>query len=129
MQDQELTQKIIGCAFKVHNTLGAGFLEKVYENALTIELGKHGLRVVQQAPIQVCYEGHIVGDFCADLWVADRVIVEIKAVQNLHIRHEVQLVNYLAATGVDIGLLLNFGDSVQVKRKFRTYKKRQDEQG
>ena len=127
MQDQELTKTIIGCAFKVHNTLGAGFLEKVYENALSHELRKRGLHVVQQAPIQVTYDGIIVGDFYADLWVNGRVIVELKAVQTLHKRHEVQLGNYLTATGVDTGLLLNFGPSVEIKRKFRQYKKtRQD---
>ena len=126
MQDEALTETIIGCAYKVHNALGAGFLEKVYENALAHELRKQGLAVIQQAPIQVHYDGAIVGDYYADLWVAGRVIVELKAVQALHKRHEVQLVNYLTATGVDTGLLLNFGKSVQVKRKFRTYKKRQD---
>ncbi len=127
MQDQNLTKTIIGCAFKVHNTLGSGFLEKVYENALAHELRKRGLRVAQQAPIQVTYDGVLVGDFYADLWVNERVIVELKAVQTLHKRHEVQLVNYLTATGVDTGLLLNFGSSVEVKRKFRQYKKtRQD---
>jgi GxxExxY protein len=126
MQDQELTKTIIGCAFKVHNALGPGFLEKVYENALAHELRKRGLRVAQQAPIEVTYDGVLVGDFYADLWVDARVIVELKAVQALHKRHEVQLVNYLTATGVDTGLLLNFGSSVEVKRKFRQYKKRQD---
>ncbi len=119
MQDEDLTKTIIGCAFKVHNALGTGFLEKVYENALAHELRKQGLAVIQQAPIQVNYDGVIVGDFCADLWVAERIIVELKAVETLHPRHEVQLVNYLTATGIDTGLLLNFGKSVEVKRKFR----------
>ena len=122
MQDQALTQTIIGCAYQVHNTLGAGFLEKVYENALSIELAEAGLRVQQQAPIKVNYRGNTVGEYYADLWVEDRIIIEIKAVENLHKRHEVQLVNYLTATGVDVGLLLNFGKSVQVKRKHREYK-------
>ncbi len=126
MQDEALTKTIIGCAYTVHNTLGAGFLEKVYENALAHELRKQGLAVIQQAPIQVRYDGVVVGDYYADLWVAERVIVELKAVQTLHKRHEVQLVNYLTATSVDTGLLLNFGTSVQVKRKFRVYKRRQD---
>jgi len=124
-----LTKKIIGCAFKVHNALGCGFLEKVYENALRIELLKEGLEVKQQEPIKVYYEGQVVGDYYADLWVEDRVIVELKAVQTLSKAHEVQLVNYLTATGVDIGLLLNFGSSVQVKRKFRQYKPGQDRLG
>ncbi len=121
MKDQLLTKTIIGCAFKVHNTLGAGFLEKVYENALRIELTRQGVRVEQQKPIQVYYEAEVVGDFIADLWVEDRVIVEIKAVQKIVKAYEVQLVNYLTATGIDIGLLINFGSSVQVKRKYRTY--------
>jgi GxxExxY protein len=122
MTDDNLTQKIIGCAYKVHNTLGPGFLEKVYENALRIELQKLGLAVKQQEPIDVEYDGQVVGEYYADLWVDDRVIVELKAVQTIAKQHEVQLVNYLTATKVDLGLLLNFGPSVQVKRKFRQYK-------
>ena len=122
MQDEALTQIIIGCAFKVHNTLGPGFLEQVYENAMCIELANQELHAKQQAPITVTYDGQIVGEYFADLWVEDCVIVELKAVQKLTKQHEVQLVNYLTATGVDTGLLLNFGDSVQVKRKFRKYK-------
>jgi len=122
MKDDALTQKIIGCAYKVHNTLGPGFLEKVYENALRIELEKLGLRVRQQEPLSVAYEGHVVGEYYADLWVDERVVIELKAAQTLVKQHEVQLVNYLAATGVESGLLLNFGPSVEVKRKFREYK-------
>ena len=122
MEDQALTETIIGCAFKVHNTLCHGFLEKVYENALRIELTKQGLEVKQQEPIRVHYDGQVVGEFYADLSVEDRVIVELKAVRSLDEAHEVQLVNYLTATGVNTGLLLNFGPSVQVKRKFRQYK-------
>lgn len=122
MQDEELTRTIIGCAYKVHNTLGAGFLEKVYENALSLELQKHELRVQQQRPITVYYEGQVVGEYCADLCVEDRVIVELKAGVALNKAHEMQLVNYLTATGIDIGLLLNFGESVEVKRKYREYK-------
>jgi GxxExxY protein len=122
MKDESLTETIIGCAFQVHNALGAGFLEKVYENAMQIELTKHGLNVRQQAPILVHYDGQVVGEFYADLWVEDCVIVELKAIRSLDKAHEVQLVNYLTATGIDTGLLLNFGPSVQVKRKFRQYK-------
>jgi GxxExxY protein len=122
VKDEELTKAIIGCAFNVHNTLGAGFLEQVYENALRIELAKQGLQVKQQAPIEVYYDGQVVGCYYADLWVEDRVIVELKAVRQLSKAHEVQLVNYLTATGADTGLLLNFGPSVQIKRKFREYK-------
>jgi GxxExxY protein len=122
MENARLTETIIGCAFKVHNTLGYGFLEKVYENARRIELVKQGLKVRQQEPILVHYDGQVVGEFYADLWVEDRVIVELKAVRSLSKAHEVQLVNYLTATGIDTGLLINFGPSVQVKRKFRQYK-------
>lgn len=122
MTDDDLTQQIIGCAYKVHNTLGPGFLEKVYENALRIELEKLGRRVKQQEPIDVEYEGQVVGEYYADLWIDERVVVELKAAQALAKHHEVQLVNYLTATRVDHGLLLNFGSSVQVKRKFRQYK-------
>ncbi|MCD6345012.1 MAG: GxxExxY protein [Anaerolineae bacterium] len=122
MKDDSLTKTIIGCAFEVHNVLGAGFLEKVYENALRIELLKQSLKVKQQEPIQVYYEGQVVGSYYADLWIEDRVIIELKAVRSLSKAHEVQLVNYLTATGIDTGLLLNFGSSVQVKRKFREYK-------
>ncbi len=129
MKDEALTQRIIGCAFKVHNTLGAGFLEQVYENALRIELTKQGLHVKQQAPIEVFYEGQMVGNYFADLWVEGRVIVELKAVRALSKAHEVQLVNYLTATGVDTGLLLNFGPSVEIKRKFREYEPESKERG
>jgi GxxExxY protein len=122
MKDHDLTQKIIGCAYTVHNSLGPGFLEKVYENALRIELEKLGLEVKQQEPIKVAYDGQVVGEYYADLWVDGRVMIELKAAQTLVKQHEVQLVNYLAATGIDCGLLLNFGPSVQVKRKFREYK-------
>ncbi|MFN2510419.1 MAG: GxxExxY protein [Pyrinomonadaceae bacterium] len=122
MKDDDFTQKIIGCAYKVHNALGSGFLEKVYENALRIELEKLGLNIKQQEPINVTYEGQVVGEYYADLWVNGRVVIELKAIQTLTQRHEVQLVNYLTATGIDNGLLLNFGPSVQVKRKFREYK-------
>ena len=122
MTNDDLTKMIIGCAYKVHNTLGSGFLEKVYENALRIELEKLGRKVKQQEPINVSYEGQVVGEYYADLWVDDSVVIELKAVQTLIKRHEVQLVNYLAATNIDNGLLLNFGSSVEVKRKFREYR-------
>lgn len=122
MTDDELTEKIIGCAYVVHNKLGPGFLEKVYENALRIELEKAGFRVKQQGPISVIYDGQVVGEYYADLWVEERIVVELKAALALVKEHEVQLVNYLTATKVDLGLLLNFGSSVQVKRKFREYK-------
>ena len=129
MQIDELTEKAIGCAYRVHNELGAGFLEKVYENALRLELAEAEITAKQQHPIPVTYHGRLVGDFCADLMIEDRLIIELKAVQKLAKEHEVQLVNYLTATGIDDGLLVNFGPSVEVKRKFRKYKANgQDEQ-
>lgn len=121
MRDSDLTFKIIGCAHKVHNALGAGYLEKVYENALRIELHKAGLAVEQQEPVNVYYDGQIVGEYFIDLLVERRVVVEIKAVSKLAPQHEVQLVNYLTATGMTIGLLLNFGASVECKRKYRRF--------
>jgi len=125
----ELTEKVIGCSYRVHNELGGGFLEKVYENALRIELIEAGLTVGQQHPIPVMYHGEMVGDFYADLMIEDKLIVELKAVQTMAKEHEVQLVNYLTATGIDNGLLINFGSSVAIKRKFREYKSsRQDAQ-
>jgi len=123
MEINELTELIIGCAYRVHKELGAGFLEKVYENALKIELDASGLDVNQQYPISVNYHGQVIGDFYADLIIEGIVIIELKAVQKLAKEHEVQLVNYLAATGIDNGLLINFGSSVEVKRKFRKYLK------
>lgn len=118
----DLTEKIIGCAYKVHNVLGFGFLEKVYENALRIELENSGVNVFQQKPVKVYYEGEVIGEFVTDLWVEDCLIVELKSVRTLTKAHEVQLVNYLTATNIESGLLINFGNSVQVKRKFRDYK-------
>lgn len=126
MSIDALTEKVIGCAYVVHNTLGAGLLEKVYENALRLELTAAGYRVNQQCPIPVRYRGEVVGDFYADLMIEDRLIVELKAVQSIAREHEVQLVNYLAATGMDHGLLINFGMSVNVKRKFREYLERRN---
>ena len=122
MTDDELTRAIIGCAYKVHNALGPGFLEKVYENAMRIELEKLGMAVKQQQPVNVICDGHFVGQYYADLWVNERVVIELKAVRAIAKEHEVQLVNYLTATQLDVGLLLNFGSSVEVKRKFREFK-------
>ncbi len=122
MEDEELTKKVIGCAFKVHNSLGSGFLEKVYENALRIELSGAGLRVEQQIPNQVYYQGEVIGDFVSDLLVEKRLVVELKAIEKLTKLHEAQLVNYLTATGLDIGLLINFSKSVQIKRKYKNFK-------
>ena len=122
MTDDELTEKIIACAFKVHKALGPGFSEKVYENSMRVALTHERIKVKRQVAIQVYFEGEVVGEFVPDLWVEDRVLVELKAVLSLQKEHEVQLVNYLTATQVDTGLLINFGPSVEIKRKFRTYK-------
>jgi GxxExxY protein len=112
-----ITEKIIGCAYAVSNTLGAGFLEKVYENALAHELRKAGLKVFQQQAIQVLYDGVVVGDYIADLLVEDCVVVELKAVKALDEIHQAQCLNYLKATGFHLCLLLNFGSrKVEVKR-------------
>jgi GxxExxY protein len=124
MEINSLTHAIIGCAFKVHNVLGPGFLEKVYENALKIELDKLHIEAQQQKELSVWYEGTPVGIYYPDLWIDEQLIIEIKAVQNLIKEHGVKLLHYLAATGIDNGLLINFGSSVQVKRKFREYKPR-----
>ncbi len=125
MEHSDLTDTIIGCAMKVHNTLGTGFLESVYQNALVYELRKAGLSVECEARIQVRYEDIMVGDFFADLLVEHKVLIENKAVQSIAVAHEVQLVNYLTATGIEVGLLLNFGSQrLEFKRKHRTYCRR-----
>jgi len=120
----DLTHTIIGCAFKVHNVLGFGFLEKVYENSLRIELEKLGLTVCQQEELSVWYENQVVGKCVPDLWLPEKLIIEVKSVRNLLKEHELTLVHYLAATRINDGLLINFGSSVQVKRKFREYKEK-----
>ena len=122
MEINDLTHLVIGCAYKVHNVLRFGFLEKCYENALVIELKKHGLNPMQQTELDVWYEDQIVGHYVPDLWLPEKLIIEVKSVQNLAKEHEVKLVHYLAATNINDGLLINFGQSVQVKRKLRQYK-------
>jgi GxxExxY protein len=119
----DLCGEIIGAAMKVHSTLGAGFLESVYQNALIWELRKNGFKAEAERPISVHYDGQMVGAFTADVLVNDSLIVELKAIQLLAKAHEVQLVNYLAATGIDEGLLLNFGaERLEFKKKFRVRK-------
>jgi GxxExxY protein len=113
----ELTGQIIKAAQNVHNILGYGFLEKVYHNALLTELKNMGLRAESEKQITVQYAGELVGEYFADIVVDDKVILEIKALQEINPVHETQLVNYLKATNIDVGLLLNFGPSLQVKRK------------
>jgi GxxExxY protein len=112
-----LTEKIIRIFYKVYNTLGYGFLEKVYENAMMIELKREDIPAFSQYAIKVFYEDKIVGEYFADILVDDKVIVEIKAARNLAIENEAQLLNYLKATDKEVGLLLNFGPKPEVKRK------------
>lgn len=108
MENDSLTQKIIGVCFAVHNELGAGFIEKVYENALRIALEQEGLIVRQQKPIIVHFRGQVVGEYLADLIVNDCVLIELKAVKRLSPEHQSQLINYLKATDIETGLLINF---------------------
>jgi GxxExxY protein len=113
----DLTERIIGCAYTVSNTLGCGFLEKVYENALAHELRKAGMEVRQQEPVKVRYDGVVVGDYVADLIVEGRVLIELKAVDTLDKVHQAQCLNYLKATGLRVCLLLNFArPRLEIKR-------------
>lgn len=120
MQYKELTENIIACAYKVYNKMGFGFLESVYEKCMLIELKKSALKTESQKPIIVKYENEVVGEFKADIIVEDTVILELKLVKQIVQAHEVQLVNYLVATGKPVGLILNFGEQkVEVKRKVK----------
>ncbi|MFZ5805643.1 MAG: GxxExxY protein [Verrucomicrobiota bacterium] len=119
-QDYDLAGKIIGCAMRVHSALGPGFLESVYQNALAFELKQSGLTVELEKKIPVYYREQCVGDFIADMFINDCLIVENKAVQSLVKAHEAQLVHYLTSTGIDEGVLLNFGaERLEYKKKFR----------
>ncbi len=113
----DLTEKIIGCAYDVYNQMGFGFLEKVYENAMMIKLKEKGLSAFQQSPVNVYFEEKIVGEYFADVIVDKKVIVELKAISKLSKSHEVQLVNYLKATGIKVGLLINFGEKIKIIRR------------
>ena len=116
-EDDQLTSRIIGCAYRMANELGPGFLEKVYENALAHELRKAGLNVVQQHGIVVHYDGVKVGDYVADLLVNNRILIELKACRDLDDIHLAQCLNYLKATGLKVCLLMNFGTSkIQIRR-------------
>ena len=117
MKHEEVTEEIIRAFYKVYNTLGYGFLEKVYQNAMVIELRQRGVAVEPQARIEVHYEGTVVGEYFADLLVAGCVVVELKAVEHLIAEHHAQLLNYLKSSGMEVGLLLNFGPKPEVKRK------------
>jgi GxxExxY protein len=114
---QNLTDSILNAFFKVYNVLGFGFLEKVYENALFIELTKRGFKVVKQRPIKVYYDGEQVGEYFADLIVDDLIIIELKAAEGIIEEHKHQVLNYLKATDKEVGLLLNFGKKPELKRK------------
>lgn len=119
--DEALTETVIGAAFRVSNELGVGFLERVYENALAIELRDTGLSVSQQLPVKVSYRGVVVGDYVIDLLVEGRLVIELKHAKSLSDDHLAQSLNYLKATGYELALLINFGTPrVQVKRVIRS---------
>jgi len=123
MELRELTGTIIGSAYTVHGGLGIGFVEPVYQRALAFELEDAGLDVRREVRLEVQFRGRVVGEYVADLVVEGQVIIETKAVSVLLPAHEAQLVNYLTATGIEDGLLLNFGSPrLQVRRKYRTYR-------
>ena len=123
MEYKDVTETIIGCAYRVYNKMGFGFLESVYEKWLLIELRKAGLDPESQKSITVYYDDEIVGEFVADIMVNDMIILELKSVRRVIKAHEVQLVNYLVATGKPVGLILNFGErKVEVKRKIKDLK-------
>lgn len=114
---EDITSQIIKAFYKVNNTLGFGFWEKVYENAMKLELINLGMKVEQQKNIRVYYEGKEIGDYYADLLVNDCVIVELKVADSLCEEHEAQLINYLKATKIEVGLLMNFGKKAEFRRK------------
>ena len=114
---RELTEKIIKIFYRVYNKLGYGFLEKVYENAMMIELSREGIPAVSQSAISVFYDGEIIGEYYADILVDSKIIAEIKAARSLAKENEAQLLNYLKATDIEVGLLLNFGPKPEIKRK------------
>ena len=116
----ELTDKIIAAFYKVYSKLGYGFLEKVYENAMAEEMKANGIAFKQQAPIKVHYGNAVVGEYFADFLVEERVIIELKCAESVAIEHEHQLINYVKATGLEVGLLLNFGAKPQIRRKIFT---------
>ena len=119
-----LIKKIIQCIYNVRGVLPSGFLEKIYKNALYIELKEQGMPVETEVPINVVYKNYIVGSYKADMIVNKNIIIELKATQHLTLDNEVQLVNYLTALNIENGLLVNFGsDKIEIKRKYKTYRK------
>jgi GxxExxY protein len=126
MMRDEVTEGVIGAFYEVYNVLGYGFLEKVYEMALALEFSRRGLKFSRQVPIEVCYKGDIVGNYVADFLVEGEVIVEVKAIRELSVCDESQLLNYLRCTGKSVGLLLNFGKKAEVNRKVFETARRDD---
>ncbi|MCT4623853.1 MAG: GxxExxY protein [Schleiferiaceae bacterium] len=120
MLHAELSNKIIKSFYKVYNHLGYGFLEKVYENALCLELQKSGLKFEKQKQIKVFYDGYQIGEYFADILVEGKIIIELKATESISKEHECQLINYLKATKIELGLLFNFGKEPQFRRKIFT---------
>jgi len=121
-QIDTITGKIIACAYTVSNTLGSGFLEKVYENAMIIELRENELTVEAQKPLDVKYKGHLIGEYYADLVVEEKIIIELKAAKQIENSHKAQLINYLNACNIRYGLILNFGNpKVEIKRLVNGY--------
>lgn len=117
LEHKDITEAIIGSAFNVHKTLGYGFLEKVYQKAMQVELKSRGMNTITEHPIKVFYNGFVVGDYYADLFVNDNVIVELKVAEKYNPKNEAQLLNELKATGISVGLLINFGrEKVEFKR-------------
>ena len=127
LKHQQLTEQVIKAFFKVYNTLGYGFSETVYQNALAIELRKRGFAVAPQAPIEVYYEGELVGEYFADLLVNGLVILELKAVGSLAAEHGTQLINYLKASRLEVGLVMNFGPKPEFQRRVFDHKTGTDE--
>jgi len=120
VEDDPLTAKVIGIAIEIHKQLGTGFLESIYHRALEIDLAEAGISFISEAPLAVNYKNHILGTFAADLIIESKLLVELKALENLPFSSEVQVVNYLKASTIDVGLILNFGTApLQIKRKYR----------
>ena len=124
MIDEELTGRIIKIFYKVYNTLGYGFIESVYHNAMILELVRNGIKVETEMPIAVHYEDKLVGTFSADLLVERKIILELKSTEGLNIAHEAQLTNYLRATEIELGFLFNFGRQAEFKRKYFSNEKK-----
>ena len=124
MELESLIKKVIQCVYNVRLQLSSGFLETVYQKALLIELSKQNIQAEAEVPVDVYYDDSVVGEYRADIVVEKKIILEIKAIQHFLPVHEAQLVNYLTATKIDCGLLINFGgERLEIKRKYRTYKK------